>query len=179
MSLPYVYTPRPGERITVSRDKRDGCGLAVCAGGAAAVRIPAENAQDVAAHLALAICEAAGLPGPVILERPGVTFEGGVNRAGPIEVGRLNGSVTVGLYGVLPEEIKPAEARRLAALIAVRADEVQDGEPDPAEVEELAALLHATRERGSRGSAGIVPGEWDRRDARAILRAGWKREEPE
>ena len=63
-------------------------------------------------------------------------------------------------------------------LDAIVAGEVQDGEPDLAEAEELATLLHATREQGVRGSAGSVPGEWDRRDARAILAAGYKREDP-
>lgn len=93
------------------------------------------------APVVAALYGAKGLPAPVILERPEVTFKDGLNRAGPIEVGRLGGRVTVGLYGIQPEEIDPAPARRLAALIAIRADEIQADEPDPAEVEELAAVL--------------------------------------
>lgn len=126
------------------------------------------EAADFPALIA-ALYEAAGLPAPVILERPGATFEGGVNRAGPIEVGRLGGLVTVGLYGIQPEEIEPAEARRLAALIAICADEVQDGEPDPAEVEELATAIRTGLHPGSGR-----PGEPDRRAARAAFR--WFRE---
>ena len=107
--------------------------------------------------------QAAGLPAPVILERPAATFEGGVNRAGRIEVGRLGGRVTVGLYGMQPEEIKPAEARRLAALIAIRAGEAED-EPDPAEVEELAEIITTTdpRSRGYSPDPEVI--------ARAVLR---------
>ena len=108
--------------------------------------------------------EAAGLPAPVILEPPGATFEGGVNRAGRIEVGSLGGRVTVGLYGIQPEEIEPAAARRLAALIAVHADEAQS-DPDPAEVQSLADEMCADVRR----IGGSPPEEW-RIAARAALR---------
>jgi len=132
--------------------------------------IPAADVPGVAAGIAAAMHEAAGLPAPVILERPEVTFKDGVNRAGRIEVGRLGDRVTVGLYGIQPEELEPDVARRLAALIAVRADEAQDGEPDPAEVEELATILHDAREVGVKGRHG----EWDTSAARAALR--WMRD---
>ena len=122
------------------------------------------------AEFVTAMHEAAGLPAPVILERPEVTFKDGVNRAGRIEVGRLGDRVTVGLYGIQPEELEPDVARRLAALIAVRAGEAQDGEPDPAEVEELATILHDAREVGVKGRHG----EWDTSAARAALR--WMRD---
>ena len=171
MSLPYVYNPRPGDRVTVSAAPGGrGCGLAVCADGAAMTGIPAADVPGVAAGIAAAMHEAAGLPAPVILERPEVTFKDGVNRAGRIEVGRLGDRVTVGLYGIQPEELEPDVARRLAALIAVRAGEVQDGEPDPAEVEELATILHDAREVGVKGRHG----EWDTSAARAALR--WMRD---
>jgi hypothetical protein len=165
VSLPYVYLPRPAERITVSRDGEDHCLLAVFADGASVVRVLPDEVPGVAAGIATAMHEAAGLPAPVILERPAATFRDGVNRAGNIEVGRLGGRVTVGLYGIQPEEIGPAEARRLAALIAVRAEEARGDEPDPAEVEELAGAIRTAHHPDSGR-----PGDGDRTAARAALR---------
>lgn len=170
MSLPYACRPRPGEEITVSRDADGKCAVAVASGTrVTSARILAEEVPGAAAGIATAMHEAAGLPAPLILGRPEATFEGGIHRAGSIEVGRLGGRVTVGLYGIQPEEIEPAEARRLAALIAVRADEIQADEPDPAEVEELAAEIR----REHHPDSGR-PSEGDRTAARAALR--WMRD---
>jgi hypothetical protein len=144
VSLPYVYTPRPGEWLRVSRDEEGRCMVGVAAeesGYAHSARFRPDDVPAAAAGIATAMHEAAGLPAPVILERPGATIADGVNRAGSIEVGRLRDRVTVGLYGIQPEEIEPAVARRLAALIAIRAGEVRDGKPDPAEVEELTGKI--------------------------------------
>ena len=91
MTLPYRYLPRPGEEISVSQDGDDHCLVTVCGsrGFAATTRVLPDEVPAVAAGIAAAMHEAAGLPAPVILERPEVTFKDGVNRAGRIEVGRL------------------------------------------------------------------------------------------
>lgn len=117
--------------------------------------------------LIAALYEAAGLPAPVILDRPETTFADGVNRAGRVEVGRLGTQVTVGLYGIQPEEIEPAVARRLAALIAVRADEAE-AEPAPDDVTELAEEIRSDLAR-----TGGRPDEATEIAARAALR--WMR----
>lgn len=172
MSLPYVYTPRPGEWLRVSRDEEGRCMVGVAAeesGYAHSARFRPDDVPAVAAGIATAMHEAAGLPAPVILERPGATIADGVNRAGSIEVGRLRDRVTVGLYGIQPEEIEPAVARRLAALIAIRADEVQSDEPDPAEVQELAAEIRSELKR-----MGGSPPEATGMAARIALR--WMRD---
>lgn len=124
------------------------------------------------AQFTAAIWEAAGKPEPVILDRPEATSGGGISRAGRIEVGRLRDLVTVGLYGIQPEEIEPEQARRLAALIAIRAGEAAEDEPDPAEVEELAAAIR----RELHPDSG-KPAEADRTAARAALR--WMKQQRE
>lgn len=173
MSLPYVYMPRPGEWVRVSRvETLGGCLIGTYeedCGHATSTRVLPEDVPAVARQIAEAMHEAAGLPAPVILERPGATVKDGVNRAGPIEVGRLGDRVTVGLYGIQPEEIEPAVARRLAALIAIRADEVQSDEPDPAEVQELAAEIRSELKR-----MGGSPPEATGMAARIALR--WMRD---
>ena len=117
-----------------------------------------------------ALYAAAGKPEPVILDRPDIDpqtckgvnlFNVWLDRDRNVYVGR--GGNDTGLA--------PSVARLLACLIAAYAD-AAEREPDPAEVEELATLLHDTRETGVKGGHG----EWDVRDARAILRAGYKRE---
>jgi hypothetical protein len=116
--------------------------------------------------------EAAGLPAPVILERPEIVPDGdgetGINiftvRAEP-----HLGSVSI-RYHSAPSAavIAPGPARLLASVIAAYADAAEAArEFDPAEVEELAEVL---REHGDCASL-----RWDA--ARAALR--WFREKQE
>ena len=167
MSLPYAYTPRPGEVICVGGGSGDygHASIATAAGPGThgTVNVPAADVPVVAAGIATAMHEAAGLPVPVILERPEITFKDGPNRAGSIEVGRLRDRVTVGLYGIQPEELEHGDALRLAALIAIRAAEVQRNEPDPAEVEDLACVIARYRKT-------TVSDGHDHGIARAVLR---------
>jgi len=111
------------------------------------------EAADFPALIA-ALYEAAGLPAPVILERPdadddsaglipGLRFTA---RDGVVEVERPGGNWQIG----------PAKVRKFAAALAVLADEAESG-PDPAEVEELAYVLRAV-------TPGMAyPGEGDYR----------------
>lgn len=104
--------------------------------------------------------ESAGLRAPVILERPDIlaldmlpglhfTVNGCV-----IEAERPGGN----------RQFTPAAVRRLAASLAILADEAE-AEPDPAEVEQLAAVVRK-----------LANGTQIDDLARAILRAGYKRE---
>jgi hypothetical protein len=84
-----------------------------------------------------ALYEAAGLPAPVILERPGRVSCDQLCADGfrtYLATGNL-----VGVDGQ-PDDISPAAARFLAARLAALAD-IAESEPDPAEVAELALIL--------------------------------------
>jgi hypothetical protein len=74
VSLPYVYTPRPGEWVRISRIEGTGqCLIGTYeeeCGHATSTMIRAEEVPGVAPGIAVAMHEAAGLPAPVILERP-------------------------------------------------------------------------------------------------------------
>jgi hypothetical protein len=171
VSLPYIYTPRPGDRVTVrAAPGGRGCGLAVSTDLAAETGIPAADIPAVAAGIALAMHEAAGLPAPVILERPPVVTREAIIVPGArfrvhgnaIQADPLCGS------GVQQESFAPAAIRDIAAALAVMADEAES-EPDPAEVEELARVIRADLYPPSE-SIGLRPGESDRTAARAALR---------
>jgi len=127
-----------------------------------AVRVSAGDLPQVVA----ALYEAAGLPAPVILDRPehpvldlipGVSFEvrnrgvEGIRRPSATESGTLWEAATI---------------RHFAASLAVLADEAEAA-PHPAEVAELAAVIRSGGRDMLQGSGAI---------ARDILRAGWKRE---
>lgn len=164
MSLPYVYTPRPGERVKVDRrgGGTDDAHVSVCAQGAGSIAITAGEVPGVAAGIASAMHEAAGLPAPVILKRPEIVPDGagetGINvftvRAEP-----HLGSVSVRYRGTpAAAVIAPGPARVLAAVIAAYADAAEAAcEPDPAEVEELAELMDAEMDRRGRGQFGLYP----------------------
>lgn len=106
---------------------------------------------------------AAGLPAPVVLERPELPGDTTMFRG--YAVSRYNGSLTIGIEAER-RNFSPAEARELAAVIAARADEADAKvpEPDPEDVEALRVLLR--REMASDGSTADI--------ARALLRAGCK-----
>lgn len=174
MSLPYVCTPRPHEWVSVKRDEVGACSIGVYGneyGLATWVRIPAADVHAVAAGIAAAMHEAAGLPAPVVPERPSPVatalghYFGGVRVFADGGTVRLQATESHSAKKYWHTRLDPAAARKLAAYIAALADAVE-GEPDLAEVEELATLLHDTRETGVRG----ISGDWDRNAARAALR---------
>jgi hypothetical protein len=119
-----------------------------------------------------AMYEAAGLPAPVILERPETTPAGTSTAIGFVYPFR---SARGDLVGVVTSEVRdayltPTEARKAAAVIAAYADEA-DADPDPAEVEELAAFIRSAHHPDSG-----KPGDSDRTAARAALRGMQNRE---
>ena len=145
--LPYRYLPRPGEEISIGQDGDDHCLVTVCGsrGFAATTRVLPDEVPAVAAGIAAAMHEAAGLPAPVILERPEIDPEGaaGIN----VFTVRLDRDLSVCVAGRAghASPVAPSVARKLASVIAAYADaaEAARNEPDPAEVEELAYVLRA------------------------------------
>lgn len=118
--------------------------------------------------LIAALYEAAGLGTPVVLERPELheyTHACGISL-------RREGSR---IFVAVPDEasLEPGTARRLAAYLAAYADQA-DAEPDPAQVEELTVLLGEAYDGADGGHAGHAAAV--REQARAILRAGYRRE---
>jgi len=108
------------------------------------------------AALVAALYEDAGLPAPVILERPDLGT-GRVAHLGGLTAGiTSNGSVELG-YGSASDLVTPARARQWAATVAAVADLAEVDEPDPAEAEELAALMDAEMERRGAGQFGLYP----------------------
>jgi hypothetical protein len=124
------------------------------------------SADDFPA-LAAGLYEAAGLPAPVILERPDVP-EGSF----PLIHGyrldaRVNGRmVEFTMPGAEPLTLVPAAVRGIAAVLASLAGQA-DAEPDPAEVDRVAALIASP---GAMGIGGC------RDAARRVLRAGYRPE---
>lgn len=140
MSLPFAYTPRPGEEITISRDAEGRCVIAVTSGTrTSSVRCLAVEAPGFAVMAARAICEAAGRPEPVILDR--LDWEDcHQDETAGIRTYLATGNL-VGVDG--SDDISPGDALWLAARIASLAAEAKRAaaEPDPAEVEELTRIL--------------------------------------
>lgn len=132
--------------------------------------IPHSDAHWIAASVATAICEAAGVPAPVVLERPASTLPSMVYAQGA-QAWRTSTRVYVtGDGGV---GMPAADARYLAACLAIYADEAdaeaKAHEPDPAEVEHMAAAL-----RLEFGYSAVGPEQialfalrWMRRNGRA------------
>ncbi len=159
--LPFVYTPRPGESVSISRDTDGRCAITVLSGSrTSSVRILASEAPGFAVMAARAICETAGKPEPVILERPEEidavlgrpdgTFSAG-SYAFAVHDGRID--MTGPVHCMLAEE-----AEFVAAALAVSAAVVRRrDEPDPAEVGELAELMDAEMERRGSGQSGLYP----------------------
>jgi hypothetical protein len=159
---PYVHEDVEGDRLIIAeREGKPGVALVKARGGA---EVTALDLPVIVAKL----YEACGLNLPVILDRPEVPVPGSIARCGMVTIDRLRDQVTLGLYGVQPEGITPAEARVIAGYLVAYADHAET-EPDPAEVEALAAVVR---------EAGFFPGlpvaslcEL----AGAILRAGYER----
>lgn len=179
MSLPYIYTPRPGEEISVSSVYGDavagarGCRVIISSEHIASMRIPASDVPGVAAGIAGAMHEAAGLPAPVILERPATSAWG---TATPLGVIYSYTSATVTgaehLIGVGDSPgLGPSQARDVAAILAAYADAPADAEdgPDAADVKALAGVL---------ADVDLPPGVCETAEgiARRILLAGYRRE---
>ena len=167
MSPPFIYRPRPGEEISVSRDADGRCAILVTSGTrTASARILGGEAPGFAVEAARAICEAAGKPEPVILERPeGIdaalsrpdgTFSAG-SYAFAVHDGRID--MTGPVHCMLAEE-----AEFVAGALAVYAAIVRRDEPGPAEVAELAEVIVTTdpRSRGYSPDPEVI--------ARAVLR---------
>ena len=164
----YVYEDEEGAALTVNPYPHAHAGdvAAVRTGGT--VYVLPEHFPEVAAGL----WTGAGLPPPVILEPPGYDTSG-ETRIGAFTLWREDGNAHVNMaFGGCA--LDSAGARHLAAAIVAYGD-AADAEPDPGEVMELATLLHDTRDPRAvhQGYSGYD--EWDLRNARAILRAGWKR----
>ena len=177
MMLPYRYLPRPGEEIDVCRDSDSRCAVTVIKERlGTSVRISADEVPAVAAGIAAAMHEAAGLPAPVILERPEIDPEGaaGVN---VFTVGLDRDlSVCVSYGKQKPIPVAPSVARKLASVIAAYADAAEAARraPDPAEVEELAYILRAV----TPGMAYPGEGDYKLAVARGFAEAAlkWMRE---
>jgi len=90
--------------------------------------------------LIAALYEAAGLVGPVILERPSVPQDGARLRFGKFGMRMLDGGIAFSLPGVEVDAVPPGAARELAAHIAAYAD-AAESEPDAAEAEDLTGFL--------------------------------------
>jgi len=154
-NLPIVLTDTCGAHLEIdrrgyARARQDGDVLLRTSGGRYFVL-----AADV--DLMAAICEAAGKPAPIVLERPELAgthsqFPG--IRVGPDrDLLAIEGNARLAWF----------MARQFAAHVVARADMLESAEPDPADV---AALADVIRENStSMRSDGT---------ARAILRAGYR-----
>lgn len=165
-------TPGGSHYIAIAPTGRpDEPGCVVCLAGptggvslrakAAGLTVPASDVPGVAAKTAIAMHEAAGLPAPVILDRPDITTDihyFGERRGYQPSVGR-NTNPARPVHLVFDGGMTRTEAYELAALLAAYADTAP--EPDPAEVAELAEVL---------GTDCTLTGM-----ARAVIAAGWAR----
>ncbi|HLK00292.1 MAG TPA: hypothetical protein VKU39_10350 [Streptosporangiaceae bacterium] len=149
-----MYRPRPGEEICVSRDAGDPV-LSVCAGThgfVAGVRVPAEETPAIARMIAEAMCEAAGLPAPVILDRPADLAP--VSVPSGVVAGIEDGTILLSVVPGRSAPLRPGDARHLAAALAHFADHVES-EPDPADVEALAEAISAGMAHCGGGPEGV------------------------
>jgi len=149
-----TFTDQYGTELSVSGETaRAGCarvGISERCG----IHVKAEDFPA----LATALYEAAGLPAPVILERPEVDPEGakGVNVFRVLLDDDL--SVCVGYGSHKAASVAPSVARHLASAIAAYADAAEAAHGiDPAEVEELAGLMDAEMDHRGRGQSGLYP----------------------
>jgi hypothetical protein len=159
----WTYIDGDGDKLTLRAGVRSL--LLRVASYSGDVAVAAADVPEFAAEL----YKAAGLPAPVILDRPaasalnaipGIIFE----RNGPvIEACRPGGSW----------QFTPTEIRRLAASLAILADEVDSGPGlDEDEVRDLARVIHRTHCDDEYCRLSPTLGDVDA--ARAALR--WKRE---
>jgi hypothetical protein len=157
----WTYTDGDGDKLMIGAGTRSSLLLRVTSGGDdVAVAVGAADIPEFAAEL----YKAAGLPAPVILDRPVIDPRTGkgVNRFSVLP--GADGTVLVsqgGGHDHVP--LAPGVARLLAAVIAAFADAADAAEP--AEVKELTAVIRK-----------LANGTEIDDLARAILRAGYKRE---
>lgn len=164
MTDPKPYTDEDGRTLLIGacEDPRhvylrvtDGEAVAeVCV---SAADLPAETAK---------MRQAAGLPAPVILERPEIDPDAWL-QSGPVRMGLTgDGEVMVGL-GNAQSGAAPSDIRHIAALLCAYAD-AAEAEPNPADLEALTGLIDAE---------GVVPGrDLAGRLARSLLRGGVRME---
>lgn len=141
---PYEYA-KPGSdsvqlQIVKAAGRSNGARVAISDDSETAyVDVPASEVPAAA----LALYEAAGLPLPMILDRPSHHY--GIEHAGSDDrhanTSRSGSTVYVGWRGIEPGELTPDEALEFAAHIAVNAEAAKRDEPDPADVESLAKAM--------------------------------------
>jgi len=165
MSAPkYVYQDEDGAALTVNPYPHVHAGdiAAVSTGGT--VYVLPEHFREVAAGL----WTGAGLPPPVILERPKRLRDGELWFGPDLMVLRDALGNRIQFGGETTQPLDVHQCRALAAYLAAAADDAEAA-AEKAEVEELATVLHDAREVGVKGEYG----EWDLYAARAALR--WMR----
>jgi hypothetical protein len=164
---PYEYMDPDDRKLTIwprNASASTDALARICDGDEATITVKQSAVREITGKL----YEACGLPSPVILERPEFNPGRSLDRIGDVQVGRLDGKVTVGLYQIQPETLTPAYARELAALIALHADQAE-AEPDPEEVDALAEAIRAELYTDS-SRVGLRPSESDVASARIALR---------
>ena len=147
-------------------------------GGDARVTIDGARIYEAPADVpavARALYEAAGLPAPLILDRPetGTGTSGRNTRVGTWSVWLEGTRVRIEDYSDGLRGVDSRTARLLAAVIAACA-EAPGREPGTGEAHSLAMALHEGGCPGG-GTCTWSPAPGDLRDARAALAAGWTR----
>jgi hypothetical protein len=182
--LPYTYLPRHGEEITVVREGGTArIGVTRHTAMASAV-IPADDMPGFAASVVAALYEAAGLPAPVILDRPAPRdlLVPGPHDGDDVAVtpspaghpgnlpgvslrvgGEPDGCAAVRLIGDEPLRVA------VALIDAMREAEQAPAEPDEHEARELARVLHRTHCIPG-GCRNEEPSSGDLDEARAALK---------
>jgi hypothetical protein len=171
--LPYTYLPRHGEEITVVREGGTArIGVTRHTAMASAV-IPAYDMPGFAASVVAALYEAAGLPAPVILDRPETSPDG---TSTPLERiylhPSLNGMLVAVDWHPNLTYLTPGDARTTASVLAAYADAAEAADAagaDEDEVRELARVLHRTHCIPG-GCCNEEPSSGDLEEARTALR---------
>lgn len=159
----YTYTYRPGGEADGELMIRDGGPDDTCA--VVCAPDPLEIWPGDLPRIIEALYRAAGLPAPILLDRPAVSLDEGVAFCdGMVGASRYGNRIHFQSLGG-KHEAPHAEVLDAVAKLAAFADLVA-AEPDEAEVERLAAVIHA--HRFPLGEAD--PDDSDRDEARAILR---------
>lgn len=145
MNEPYKYADAAGRGTTLVVGESDHMHVAalMAVSGNGGRKIPVYVAGDDFPALIRALYESAGLPEPLILNRPEHT--GGTEYAGKSDryayTSRVGLKVAIGWRGIEPGEFDPDEALEFAAHIAVNAEAVKRNEPEQADVDRLAMLI--------------------------------------
>jgi len=162
MSAPkYVYQDEDGVALTVNPYPHAHAGDIAAVSTRGTVYVLPEHFREVAAGL----WAGAGLPPPVILDRPEIVSDGDGETGVNIFTVRLEPhfkSVSIRYHGApAAAVIAPGPARLLASVIAAYAD-AAEGESDPAEVEELTAVLWDAMKGGPAETAARAALKWMR-----------------